>query len=148
MEQIKCIECGTIFHSTLEECPNCGRPACECKPVPPLPLPNQDNQNQGIFNAAPPPLPNNSNVAPLNPGNTTTDTGYKYERTLESLAEPIFAILIIFAILCILGGIVTMSIALIIAAPFIILDAFLTRALIMVIHNISINIHEINLKIR
>lgn len=27
MEQIKCIECGTFFYSTLEECPNCGCPA-------------------------------------------------------------------------------------------------------------------------
>lgn len=29
MEQLKCIECGTIFNSTLEECPNCGCPVSE-----------------------------------------------------------------------------------------------------------------------
>lgn len=33
MEKFRCIECGQVFDKTLNECPNCGCPASECKNV-------------------------------------------------------------------------------------------------------------------
>ena len=33
MSKRKCSECGKIFDSKLEACPNCGCPASECEPL-------------------------------------------------------------------------------------------------------------------
>ena len=135
MSLIKCRECGQFFNETLNECPNCGFPASECEPI------NSLNHESDFI---------------------TTDTGYQQEETIKRYADVIWGISIALAVLIsivtiilFLRGIyVNFSISLVAAvvgalnALFLLAFGILVKAILYIYANISINIHEINMKIK
>ena len=144
MNKMKCTDCGHVFDSGLEECPNCGCPANICDNY--TENVNASNQDYGIPTSI-----------------KTTDTGYANEKAIKTYANYIFYITIgicmlaliitIFALFTITGDsyldsgykLLILLRIIIICAIFIILT-YVFRAFICVIHNISINLHEINMK--
>ncbi len=135
MAQFKCTECGQIFDGNLDECPNCGCPASECKPISSL-------CDESDF--------------------ITTDTGYQQEETIKRYADAIWAISKVFAalisvvtiILCLRGLSDDFSISLMVAvsgaltALSCLAIGILVKAVLYIYANISINVHEINMKIK
>ena len=126
MPLIKCPECGHEVSDKAFSCPNCGNP-----------------------------------INPLH-SIETTDTGYQQEETIKRYADAIWAISKVFAalisvvtiILCLRGLFVDFSISLMVAVigaliVFSLLAVgILAKAVLYIYANISINVHEINMKIK
>lgn len=129
MNDLKCPKCGKVFGDNLSSCPNCSHPASQCSTL--------EENNDSI----------------------TTDTGYKQEDTIMQLADGIsvFAkgVAILIAILTLIlfipiarsisESLFILIIGTMIAASFWI-GGLITKAFLYVYANISINIHEINMK--
>lgn len=143
MEQKKCTECGQILPEGVMYCPNCGCPVEASSEYVNV------EQQQTVVST---PLENKSFP--------TTDTGDKYENAVKTCADVIWYLGIAAAIIyCIVttfmlsaGSTYTGAVALLgffgslIGSAIILGSAYVARAFIMVIHNISINVHEINMK--
>jgi uncharacterized membrane protein len=133
MNDLKCPKCGKVFDDALSCCPNCGCTA------------NESSSSD------------KSNVS-------TTDTGYYHEETIrhygdvvQSLSKVIAGIIAFITVILFLfslfsGAGEVIGIGLLILA-FGLLTAWcifaggvLTKAFLYVYANISINIHEINMK--
>ena len=133
MDQIKCTECNQILDETMKECPNCGHPVNKNGQVT-----DRNKKSDSI----------------------TTDTGYNHEKQIQYYANFIFGFsksigiifLILFSILGItLGGGIGFIAGLVVGGiVFALIWAFalIFKAYIMVYTNISLNLHEINMKIK
>lgn len=134
MNDLKCPKCGKVFGDNLSSCPNCSHPASQCSIL--------DKSNDSI----------------------TTDTGYYHEDTIrhygdvvQSLSKVIAGIIAFITVILFLFSLFSgtgevIGIGLLILA-FGLLTAWcifaggvLTKAFLYVYANISINIHEINMK--
>lgn len=137
MKELRCSKCGKLFDGAHKSCPNCGNPADEKIST------------------------ETSNVS-------TTDTGYQHELTIKRYADVVLTISQVMAIMIAVG--ITLSSVwmminglrsgmiegvgfslLIIAFGLLIawsvyIVGLLTRSFLYVYINISINIHEINMK--
>lgn len=161
MAQIKCIECGQIFDDKLEDCPKCGCPASEKEVLNDTPVseneilkPSQTNEHVAKGNTE-----YKSNRITSNE-TSTTDTGYLNEKAVAGYADFIFicasigCILLYIVILVVFGNTTnaktTMAVGLvgfIIMAIYIVLF-YIAKAFIKIYANISINLHEINMKLK
>ncbi len=135
MTQFKCTECGQIFDGNLKECPNCGCPASERKSM------------------------NNSSDEP---DFITTDTGYQHEKIIKRYADVIWIISIIFAaVILIVPNLICLTMLFVgefsltglviavggtLSALLLVIFGILAKAFLYIYANISINIHEINMK--
>ena len=132
MAQVKCTECNQIFDDTLNECPNCGCPSSECKP-----LRTNTIETNGI----------------------TTDTGYKYEKQLIYYTNFLYGLTLVVGALMSVLSVISLSssgvsgffagllLGILIFVLFWVI-ATISRAFLMILPNISINIHEINMKLK
>lgn len=137
---MKCPDCGLEFDSSQQECPNCGCPANECEL-----LSISEDEYNGV----------------------TTDTGYQQEKTIKSYADAIWytsigaaALLALVTVLLLFSevlsvvrssrGGVDFSIIIIgvIMVSSVLAFGIIVKAFLYVYANISINIHEINMKIK
>ena len=150
----KCIDCGHTFADNLEACPSCGCPADLC-PVIVQPMTNAQHQQQNYAQQP---------TGPQNCSYKTTDTGTSSERIIKKLGDVIWWILVIGAGLNALIKLIAMGIAIdhmsdnevvyalttilsvVIETVLFVMAAYVIRAFFRVIHNISINLHEINMK--
>ena len=135
MEQIKCTECGEFYDDSLNKCPKCGYPK------------NSNQQTVEIENCE------------------TIDTGLENERVIQTLADLIYDVIIYTAwIISIvveflllvstfkepknaaifLFGLIGFGIYIYLSHIF----ARIVKAFLMVYANISINLHEINMKFK
>lgn len=136
MVQLKCPDCGQVFDTGKPNCPTCGCPADACTRFDP-----NSQKTEQVANEK-----------------RTTDTGYVNEKTITTYANIIYWLAVIigilvwlisvigmanafgvngFAISFLLGGIILM---------LYILLAYVARAFIRTFANISINLHELNMK--
>lgn len=149
MRQRKCNECGQIFNDDLAWCPNCGCPANGNSQI----IENEvDNSTSGNVRSI------NSDAEDYE----TTDTGYENENRIKSLADTIYKIIMvsatIFSVLVFIGliasagetnGVSLLGVFLIILILLIAWgNAIVIKAFLYVYANISINLHEINMKIK
>lgn len=157
MAQIKCTECGQIFDENLKQCPNCGCPASECKPIEDS---TEKTENTNTNNSEPKQTINaNSDFT-----HRTTDTGYQQEETIKRYADILLSIAKFFAILILAFAAVIFLNSLIgnfsvgygigiafwgvLSAGLIYVAGILTKAFLYIYANISLNIHEINMKLK
>ena len=151
MAQIKCIDCGQVFNDTLKECPKCGCPVNECDVLNPTILNNSDKMGDTETRNA----SNYSNVS------STTDTGYLNEKAVAGYADFVFicasvgGVALYIAILIIVArfaksvdaAVGVYIFGAIVLAIYIIL-LYIAKAFIKIYANISINLHEINMKLK
>ena len=138
MAQVKCTECGQLFNDdTLNACPKCGCPASEC-----VTIHNETNMDS-------------SNLQ-------TTDTGYKHEKVIQRYATFLFWFIIIINVLGWIVGMIILSsideytkdavgpvfLLGLLLIPLAILVAYIVRAFFMIYANMSINLHELNMKLK
>lgn len=133
MAQLKCTECGHVFEGNLKECPNCGCPAGESKP-------SRSFSDEVDFG--------------------TTDTGYEQEKTIKTYADIIWwGAMVIAAIIELITVFISLrEIGSVFGSPFMtavggtllalcwLAIGILVKAFLYIYANISINIHEINMK--
>ncbi len=130
MAKLRCNECGEVFDSNLQECPTCGCPAEQSNPV----------------------VQEEINEIGAKPDFPTTDTGYNYEKTILSYANTIWIIGIILAIIGFIVSLALMresiygALRLIGVIALLLSILYVIIAFIRVFVNISINLHEINMK--
>ncbi len=162
MSNLKCADCGQIFNDRLSECPNCGCPVdvntehiSDSEQV-------EGNSTQSQQRME---YQQSVNQTSYDDGFVTTDTGVENERIIKTYAKVIWIVAVVFAALAEVG-IIVQAIALIsqysqatayaivsviggtIVLGLLLLAIYVLRAFIMVVHNMSINIHEINMKIK
>ena len=130
MSQVTCNDCGVTYDSNLPSCPECGCPTSK--------------------NA----------TAPSESSTLTTDTGYTNEHLIMKLAEVaywsiiiagVIAIFVLLACAAVFGGASAFLIGLLVGFPLYLLNfwfARIVRAFFMLYANISVNLHEINMKIK
>jgi uncharacterized membrane protein YvbJ len=134
---LKCPECGNKFGDSLTECPNCGCPASECVSC--------ENMTE-------------------EPIQKTTDTGYRQEKTIKVCGDIVLVLFggLAFILLLLSFGFfartfshdaewmaaysVTASASLFLSSLVFAAIGYVGRAILYVYANISINIHEINMK--
>lgn len=172
MAQIKCIECGQIFDDKQEDCPKCGCPASESEVL------NETLANENeILNEIPvneneilkPPHMSehitkedaeDKNKQIISNGTSTTDTGYLNEKAVAGYADFIFicasigCLLLYIVILVVFGNTTDAKttttvgiVGFIIMAVYIVLF-YIAKAFVKIYANISINLHEINMKLK
>lgn len=141
----KCSECGFMFDEKLTECPNCGCPTDESVVPSHIKTEQSRNQNVGLS---------------FKSGVETTDTEYKHEEMIKGYASFLFVSWIIAGAILFFSAVIMASmdgdeagvvIGFLIGFIFFLaclLSAYVTKALLMVYANISINLHEINLKLQ
>lgn len=141
----KCSECGLMFGEKLTECPNCGCPTDGS--VVPSHTRTVQNKEQKVGLS-------------FKSGVKTTDTEYKHEKTIKEYASFLFVSWIIAGVILFFTAVIMASIdggeagvviGFLIGFIFFLaclLSAYVTKALLMVYANISINLHEINLKLQ
>ena len=145
MEQFRCTECGQMFSLKLKDCPECGCPASECEVVdvetsPMDAMPDIDKEEQR----------NDMGMS---------DMGYENEKTVIRFANIIFIFTIIGGVwlfISLLAADVTVrdsvSFATFIVgalgASAIILAGYTLRAFYRIFASMSINLHEINKKLK
>ena len=128
---IKCSECNQIFDEKLKECPNCGCPSEHAQIIESI------DKNDCV----------------------TTDTCYKHERQIQYYANFMYGlsisigvlILLLFIILgTMVGGGMGFIIGLILGGivfGLMWVFALISKAYLIIYANISVNLHEINMKI-
>ena len=145
--QLKCNDCDQIFDESLGHCPNCGCPASACQKL------EEDSES-----ACWQPYGNSYGDGSF----VTTDTGDKYEKTIKIYAKVVWIVSIVLSVASVVGGLVLMLnthgvgteevflylLVSLVGIQLFLLLVYVFRAFIMVIHNISINLHEINMKIK
>lgn len=147
MGKLKCNDCDQVFDESMDHCPNCGCPASDCQHI----VVDDETTDQQPY------------ARDYVEGSfATTDTGVKYEKTIKTYANVIWVLCIVLSVIYGVGVLVLMIqnaryigggvllylfISLIGIALFLLL-VYVFRAFIMVLHNISINVHEINMKIK
>jgi len=137
MKELRCSKCGKLFDDTHMSCPNCGNPA-------------------------------DKNISTEKSNVSTTDTGYQHELTIKRYADVVLTILQVMAVMIAVGitlssvwmminglrsgmiegvgfSLLIIAFGLLIAWSVYIIG-LLTRSFLYVYINISINIHEINMK--
>jgi phage FluMu protein Com len=137
MKELRCSKCGKLFDDTHMSCPNCGNPA-------------------------------DKNISTEKSNVSTTDTGYQYELTIKRYADVVLTISQVMAVMIAVGitlssvwmminglrsgmiegvgfSLLIIAFGLLIAWSVYIIG-LLTRSFLYVYINISINIHEINMK--
>lgn len=141
----KCSECGLMFGEKLTECPNCGCPIDGSVVSGHTRTEQSRNQSVGLL---------------FKSGVKTTDTEYKHEEMIKGYASFLFVSWIITGVILFFAAFITASLDgggtgifigfLIGFISFLacLLSAYVTKALLMVYANISINLHEINLKLQ
>ena len=157
MAKIKCIECGQIFNDKLEDCPKCGCPASESEVLIETPVAKSEILNEP--HVAKGNAEDNNNHITSNEI-CTTDTGYLNEKAVAGYADIIFicasigCLLLYIAILVVCGNTANAEtttavgiVGFIIMAVYIVLF-YIAKAFIKIYANISINIHEINMKLK
>lgn len=150
MAQITCTECGQIFDEKLEYCPKCGCPASESKILNETPV----NKNVTKGNAE------DKNKRIISNETHTTDTGYLNEKAIAGYADFIFicasigCLLLYIVILAVFGNTTDAKttttvgiVGFVIMAVYIVLF-YIAKAFIKIYANISINLHEINMKLK
>ncbi len=174
MSKLKCIDCGQEFDAKFSSCPNCGCPSSSCQIIEEETAPKeettyqgssaseqryagQQQQSQQPYHQANPAY--GEDVFP------TTDTGVENERVIKNYANIIWMVSLALAGLAeVLSIIQVMSIiskypraagmaflsliGVTLMLGLFLLAVYLLRAFIMVVHNISINVHEINMKVK
>lgn len=150
MAQIKCIDCGQVFDNKLADCPKCGCPASECEIVTETPV--KENVAKGDAE--------DKNKRTVSNETRTTDTGYLNEKALARCADIIFIcasvgyLLLYIVILLVCGRtihgvpmLVVSIIGCIITAIYIV-GLLIAKAFVKIYANMSINLHEINMKLK
>lgn len=142
MAQIKCTECGQLMPEGVNSCPNCGCPVenapAEQKATaqPAKETPEVEQQRTDTVYVFP-----------------TTDTGTKYENTIKAFTDIIwwfsvvgtlFTLLIVLSYFDNFDSVIIF--ATIIGSALYLVILYCMLAFIRVIRNISINLHEINMK--
>ena len=133
MVQLKCPDCGQVFDTEKLVCPTCGCPADACTEFDP------DQKGTTCEKR-------------------TTDTGYTHEKTISTYANVIFWLTVILGIIAWIIPIIILTdkgggdglaigffVGGIILAIYILI-AYVLRAFICTFANISINLHELNMK--
>lgn len=149
MALIKCSECDCWVEDSSVKCPNCEHPVE--KPISVESVGNnsaseQSGNDAGIYRQT---------VFP------TTDTEYKHEKVIKGYATFLFWLIIVLTILsCIVTFIFAvnsgniqfafpfLAFGILIVIPLSVVVAYIIRAFFMVYSNISINLHEINMKLQ
>ena len=140
MASVKCVECGQEFDYELDECPNCGCPYVDSRRTMGANEKGKRNKVGGGYDIL------------------TTDTGSSNEKAIKTFADIVFGIAIVEGILIYLGAIgwvvymdSSSTIWVVIGGALVltiyILYVYLITAFLRVYANISINLHEINMKI-
>ena len=160
MALIKCSECGQIFDGNLEDCPNCGCPASEFVSSITQELDSDLGGSTETDNVEQKQNEDISDYDTFKKNAKTTDTGYQHEKLLQGYATFLFAILIIVGVVLWLSAMFMASVqgsvggyvAGYFGGPILFLSlmalAHIIRAFLMIYANISINLHEINMKLR
>ena len=145
MEQFRCTECGQMFSLKLEDCPECGCPASECEVVdvetsPMDAMPDIDKEEQR----------NDMGMS---------DMGYENEKTVIRFANIIFIFTIIVGVSVFISTLVSAAAVIggisfatfiggALGASGIILVGYTLRAFYRIFASMSINLHEINKKLK
>ena len=155
MATLKCPECGQVFNEKQDECPNCGYPAYECNADTRF---NESPKNEHTAMGS----TNQRNVFSKY-GRRTTDTGYSNETAIAGYADLVFvcatigAVILYIAVVIICANIggknssevaVTVGILGFIVTAIYIALIYIAKAFIKIYANISINLHEINMKLK
>lgn len=150
MAQIKCFDCGQVFDDKLADCPKCGCPASECEIVTETPV--KENVAKGDTE--------DKNKRTVSNETRTTDTGYLNEKAVARYADIIFncafvgCILLYIVILLVCGhttdGVTMLVVALIVSIimAIYIVELYIAKAFVKIYVNMSINLHEINMKLK
>lgn len=166
MKQLKCTECGQIFSEKLTDCPNCGCPVNGdteriMESTQMEDIDGQSNQNTYFQQ----PYQHPVDQIPSDDDFVTTDTGVENENIIKTYAKVIWIVAVVIAAIAELGIIVSaaglmkeyprsasfafLSIIMgTVVVGLFLLAVYVIRAFIMVVHNISINVHEINMKVK
>lgn len=171
MALIKCTECGHMISNKANACPNCACPVeaqsicvecghqlseyaqtcpqCGCPVGKQATKPFEELTPKGISNKS---LQVDGDVQ-------TTDTGYQSEKVIQKHAQVVYAVIIICGFLSCAGCIALFAImdtSLVVVGILVgLVDLLLSfyvasvaRAQLMLYANMSINLHEINTKLR
>ena len=130
MAQVTCIDCGVSYDSNLPSCPECGCPTSRNATAP----------GSGLT--------------------LTTDTGYSHEHLIMKQAKAAYWAIIITDVIAAVIGLIAAAIfggtlaffllliVMIAILPLTIWIARIVRAFFMLYANMSVNLHEINMKIK
>lgn len=153
MAQVKCTECGQLFNDDmLNACPKCGCSASEC-----VSIHNETNVDSSEKTS--------EAEVTVRKDVQTTDTGYRHEKVIQRYATCLFWGIIIPTVL---GGIFLMMILnrilsiseytkdmivplfllVLVLILIVIIIACIIRAFLMIYVNMSINLHELNMKLQ
>jgi len=161
MAMIKCSECGQMVSDQARICGNCGAPVVVQRDADQTimeAIPVQEPQPRPQPQAAPQQpqyRPQPQYQTQVNQGFQTTDTGYSHERAIKIYANICFWIYTVFVVLAAIGGVVVTAkqdnivigiAGALILAPILIMLAYVFKAMLVVYSNISINLHELNMK--
>lgn len=149
MAQVKCTECGQLFNDdTLNACPNCGCPASEC-----VTIHNETNVDSSEKTS--------EAEVTARKDLQTTDTGYEYEKVIQRYATFLFWFIIVINVLGWFVSVIifsnsgytrdmvsSMFLLGLLLIPLAILVAYIVRAFLMIYANMSINLHELNMKLK
>lgn len=149
MAQVKCTKCGQLFNDdTLNACPKCGCPASEC-----VSIHNETNVDSSEKTS--------EAEATVRKDLKTTDTGYEHEKVIQRYATFLFWLIIVIHALWWIGTMVVFGsseytqdmvgrvfLAGLFLLPLTILVAYIIRAFFMIYANMSINLHELNMKLQ
>lgn len=154
MALIQCSECGNMVSDNATACNKCGAPIVRVS----------TSDNGPVVSAIP--APNQQPMQPRQqmpasyqqPAFITTDTGYSHEKAIKTYANICFWI---FVVLVVLGDIALLAtigelqhdvppaivlIGVIVITPILIMLAYVSKAFLVTYANISINLHELNMK--
>ena len=141
MAQVKCTKCGQLFNDdTLNACPKCGCPASEC-----VSIHNETNVDSSEKTS--------EAEATVRKDLKTTDTGYEHEKVIQRYATFLFWLIIVINALGWFGMMVVFEsrelfLAVFLIIPLAVLVAYIVRAFFMIYANMSINLHELNMKLQ
>ena len=150
MAQIRCIDCGQVFDNELADCPKCGCPASECEIATETPV--KENVAKGDAE--------DKNKRTVSNETRTTDTGYLNEKVVARCADIIFncalvGYLLLYVVILLvcsrtIHGVPMLVVAIIgfIITAIYIVGLYIAKAYVKIYANMSINLHEINMKLK
>lgn len=161
MALVKCTECGNMVSDNAKVCNNCGAPIVAAQvaneqvvtaiPVSGPQQPVQRPVQQPMQSPVQQPMPASGKRPNF------TDTGYNNENAIKIYANICFWIFVVLVVLADIASLVLIGklsdeiptgfiILGVILSPILILLAYVTKAFLVCYANISINLHEINMK--